>query len=316
MVPCLLQPMTSRRLRSLAASCLFLSLAAGAWLPPAEEEPRPLSLDPERVSWRQLEFRVRKLTMKATTDIEWALLPAKDVVAAMMPAAEGVAIEPDGPQVLRLTMDTTFLGKRSLTDVWIDPRAGQAFQWTKREYEKRARLKSYRFTEEGVYQLRRKPVEGSGDVAEEWPVAKELWDEYPAWLGDHVHVSEATALLYIVAAAELDEPGDLVQVPIFSTENLILVDFRVVGVERVKVDYEEVSGGPARQVKETIDVLEISIDAGRLGPTSTEDNLELMGMKGDVRVFLERESRIPVQLSGRVPVAGRTKIRVRRAVLR
>jgi len=270
-------------------------------------------LNPESVAWTELQFRARKLGFSLTADMALVATPAAQGASALVAPEEGTAVPP-GASIESIQLRSGFAGRSSEITVFFDPETGQALQQQQLDTGKRNRFRVSRFCAEGIDSSRREPAEGEAKrPSSDWSIRSHRWEDYPAWAGDDLLVSDATALFYLVAAAKLDKPGDRHQVPVFTKGNLILVEMTVRSVDRVKVDYTT-SGGS--RVKGTVDALRISLDAQHLDPDSKESDLELLGLQGDVEMLVDREKRLPLELSGRVPIAGKVTVRLVEAKFR
>lgn len=274
-------------------------------------------LDLSRIRWSELAYRAKKLGFSATTELKLAMVPAATAAAEMVAASQGEAVAPVG-EILMLSMATKGVGQDSLVRIWMDPTNGAAVQRDQHDRGKKKRWRVYSYTDEGVGVLTRRPKAGESDREHgSWSERDERFTEYPAWLGRGVLVTEPGAIFFIAAAAPLDDVGDMIQVPVFSRNNLILVELSVERVDRIKVDYAELSSfGGERRVKGTVEVLRLKVDSRHLDPDSAEGDFEFLGLKGDVQIFLDKKTRAPLQISGRVPIAGNVNIRVQRVVLK
>jgi hypothetical protein len=128
-------------------------------------------------------------------------------------------------------------------------------------------------------------------------------------------VTEPSALFYLLASADLSAVGDVVTTHVFSKNRLIQVDLTVTAVERLEVDYVEVSPPLERRVRGAKDLLRIILDGTPLGEGEADDDFELLGLRGNVVVFLDPEVRAPVQVSGKIKYAGKGNVRLQRVVL-
>ena len=173
-----------------------------------------------------------------------------------------------------------------------------------------------RFTDRGVEVVSSRPLAGE-DFArpQSWTGRKERFEAFPSWVDEDLEISEPTALFYLLAAAELDAPGDRVELPILSKGELIMVDLEVIGGETLEVDYIKVTPAGEQMIRGSVPVLKIKVSGRLLDPRSTAKNLEFMGMKGDIDIYLDLETRAPLQVSGRVPVVGRARARIERLVV-
>jgi len=272
-------------------------------------------LKADSVRWTELQFRARKMGFSLTAKMELAAPSADAAAKALVVPVEGTAVAP-GASIRSIRLQSGFVGRNSEITVFFDPATGQALQLEQLDSGKRNRFRVARFCAEGIDAQRREPEEGETKRPHaEWSKSSHRWEAYPGWAGDDLLVSDPTALFYVAAAAPLEKPGDRYQVPVFTRGNLILVEMTVRAVDRVQVDYTTGAGGNSR-VKGAAEALRISLDAQHLDPDSDESDLELMGLRGDVEMLVDRETRLPLELSGKVPIAGRVKVRLVEAKLR
>jgi hypothetical protein len=276
-----------------------------------------LELDPQKVRWTELEYRAKKLTFSASTTILYGLVATSASRAQLTKPGQGIAVEATGPEVARVDLETQGMGRRTTTTLWLDPTSAAALQRSQAEAGSKPRIKTYRFTGDGVFATLRRPASGESDRPHDrWSDVSEGFRDYPEWTGRGLIVSEPSVLFYLVSAAPLRAQGDLVQLPVFSKDRLLLVELRVVGTESVKVDFERRTATGTQRIKGSREALRLVVDARRLGPESAEGDLSFLGLQGDVELLVDRESGAPLEVRGRVPVAGRVTVRLQRVTLR
>ncbi len=179
------------------------------------------------------------------------------------------------------------------------------------------RIKSVRYGERGLSGVRLRPGAGEqGLPPAGWTDERRDGKDYPAGLPADLRVSDPTALFFIIAASAIERPGDSVRIPLFSDDRIILVEARALDLRRVDVDYERVDAEGTRRIREPATALRLSLDAHVLGAGREDASFEIAGLRGDVEMLVDRATRVPLELSGRVPYAGRVAIRVRRVVAR
>jgi hypothetical protein len=290
----------------------LLGLATLLSLPaPAE----PMELDAERLEWSSFALRARRMGMSFHVRVGAELVDAREAASGFVTRPEG--LEPRGDELVLTTLETRGMGNQSTTRLWTEPDDAVALQRTQRDGGRRHRLRINRYERGGVLSIRRAPLAGEDTKPpEEWGEVSETESPFPDWAGDGLEVSEPSVLLYVLAVAELEEVGDRVQLPVFSRGELLLVDLLVTGTERSRVELAVTSGGETRDVREQVELVEILIDGSHLGPESEEGDFEFLGMRGDVTVLLHPEYRVPIEVSGRVPRAGRVRVRLRELELR
>ena len=137
---------------------------------------------------------------------------------------------------------------------------------------------------------------------------------YPDWAGDDVIVSHPGALFFITSAAPLDKLGDVYQFPVFSKDELLLIQLEVLKEVQAKVDYVEQSASGERRIKKTVPALKLGAETRPLGPDAEEGDMEFIGLQGNVEILLDKSTRVPLLISGKVKFAGRVNIKLRRVV--
>lgn len=273
-------------------------------------------IDASRVRWSELSYKAKKLGFSAGTDLKLSSVAAAEAAAELYVPPEGEARSPGSSEVALLTMETKGLGQDSLTRLWFDPANATAFQRDQHDRRKGKQWRAYRYLEEGVASVTHRPAAGEkGQSPDRWSDRSTGSFEFPDWLGDGALVTEPAAVFFIAAAAALDEVGDRIQVPTFTKNKLLLVELEVVGIEQLKADYTQKSSAGERRVSGRVDAIHISVDSRRLGPDSEEGDFEFLGLRGDVEMWVDQTTRVPIQISGRVPVVGKAHVRLRRAVV-
>ena len=301
-------------LQRVARACATILVAVPSVL--ALAAPSPAQLDEQSVPWTALDFAARKLGFSMRASLEIDSRSAEATASELVAAPEGKVLRPEGPvEVIRLR--SGFLGRNSDITTLVEARDGRALQQEQVDSGKRQRHVVSRYCEEGVYTLRRVPNEGEEKLPQEsWSGESSRWEAYPTWVGDDLLVTDTATLFYLAAAAPLHETGDRLQIPVFTGGNLVLLEMTVRSVDRVNADYESVSESGSSRVRGSVDALRISLDAQHLDPDSREEDLEIMGLVGDVEMVLERAHRLPLELSGRMPYVGKVTVRLGKAKLR
>src|SRR5690606_23151977 len=180
------------------------------------------------------------LFLSADARVELALRPAAGVSLRSPPKITPV---PAGPELLVMTVDAMGGGRRSRTELYMDPVTGAALQRDQPDYQGRLREPIYRFTASGAYQWTRWPATGKEKSLPpaQWTRTSEGLRAYPS-PATGVHpgpVLEPTGLLYAVAAAPLDRPGDQAVFSIFSRRDLQRVTVTVVPGPEIEVRYDQ-----------------------------------------------------------------------------
>lgn len=271
----------------------------------------------ERVRWSELDFKASKLFLSASTEVALGEVPSSRVRADLLPVKTIEGLEPPGDSALELRLRSRGMGRDSEIRLWFTDRA-RALQRTQHEDgKKRARHVVYRFGREGVERRRWEP-ETDAQVALpylEWTDVTDSSYPYPAGSAGHRPVIEASMLLWLVSAAELNRPGDRLELLAFSERRLNRVEITVEELTTRKLDYEEESPSGRRTLRGPTEVLRLSIH-GEPVQTGSGDDFEFLGLSGNLELLLDPSSRVPVEVSGRVKYAGHVRVKLQRVLLR
>jgi len=274
------------------------------------------NLDPSRVGWSELSYRAKKFIFSAGTELVLSSVPSAQAAAELFTPETGEPRLLGSEGATLLSMETKGLGEDSVTRLWLNPADATALQRDQHSRGKRKRWRAYRYMSDGVASVTHYPTAGEeGQPREAWSDRSTGMFEYPEWLGDGALVTEPAAIFFVAAAAALDNVGDRIQVPVFSKNKLLLVELEVEGTERLKANYTERSSSGERRVSGRVDAIRVSIDSRALGPEAEEGDFEFLGLRGDVEMWIDPTTRAPIQISGRVPVAGKANVRLQRAVI-
>ena len=312
--------------RSLRHGALAALVLGAHWAAPVAAS---AELDLNRVAWTELRFKATKLVFKATTEIKLERAQHGDVRADLIDPEKRAWIDPSDDRNLFLSADSRVLGRESKARLWLAGSDAAAFQ--RDELSTRRRYKVYRYADGGVYIETRRPARGErGKPHARWSLVEAEYSPHPISLEAGQRIAEPLALLLAVSAAPLDEAGDTAELLVLSKGLLVDVEMRVIGREALSLRYTEVSGASSRKVSGPIDALRIAVRGRRAGARGRRAgargrragaglesaDLELMGLKGDLEMLLDADSRIPLRISGKIPILGRVRLNLRRVQLR
>ncbi len=264
--------------------------AAAAW-----------QVEPERIQWRSIRLEARKLFLSASTTAEWSLTEGRRVRNDLL-VDEGHPLIPVSPQVARLEVYATLPGIRSATTLWMDADNGNALQYRIHDSGRRYRERTVRFATTGATQHTRRPA-GNDDktTPATWTdLSADFWPY--ATLPDKGPVLDALGLLYVVAGGPLLKPGDHLDTLVFQRRKLAQVGLTVDRLTDVPVSYRITGPKTARTCTGTAKALQIrlTVDPYR----SDQSDFEFLGLKSDIYVLVEPESRLILKIEGQAAVVG------------
>jgi hypothetical protein len=123
---------------------------------------------------------------------------------------------------------------------------------------------------------------------------------------------EPLVLLYLVSAIDLESPNGTLSLCVFNKKQLHQVQIRKAGIQRLVVDYrQKLKEGEVRREGE-IEAVKYSFKTRSLaGKDEKAEPFSFLGLKGDFDVFVDKTSRIPVQVSGEIAKFGKVDIKLR-----
>ncbi len=295
-------------------SILFAVLALLLAAAPANADTRfdPARFDPARVGWSEIRMTGSKLFITADARLSLRNVPGADLRPELLAVADErfTSLTP-GTDVLELLYETRAIGRRSRLTLWMDPFSGAAFQRTQHDQDGKMRLRTYRFGSEGAYQRTFRPATAAEKALppDRWTDISEGLRTYPVPPGNQA-VVEPTGLLYAIAAAALNQPGDTLDVLVFRRRDTQTVRIEVQSPREISVRYDELQPQGAVPRSGKVQALRLSLQGLPVPGGDPDDDVELLGLRGRLELLLEPKTRAPLQLSGNVKIVGAVTLRL------
>lgn len=300
---------TARHILHITAALLCCSLAqAGDAMATAP------ALDPARPGWSEIRMTATKLFLSAEAHLALRMVPATSICSGLLPIP-GVATITPGDEVLELVYEASGLGRKSRLTLLMDPVSGAAIQGTHHDLEGKHRYRVWRYGETGAYQRTRWPLNRSEETLppQNWTKTSEGSRVYPVDPAGRP-VLESTGLLYAIAAAALDKPGDQVELLIFRRRDTQIVHVEVMTPREISVNYAEVWPNGAVQRRGKITPLRLSVrglpvvDRPGKPASQPDEDFELLGLRGNIELAVDADTRTPLVLSGSAPIFGKVTL--------
>ena len=273
--------------------------------------------DPEGVAWSRLEFEATKFFITATSSVNLDSRPSAEAASELFAPAQGEPVlAPRGPATSRIDIRTRVLGRDSKVRFWFEPGDARALERSElSRSSKRRRLKIYRYARPGVHAHTVRPDEDEeAKPHDDWTRVADRYIPFPEDLNGAV-VTEPAALLYAVPAGALNKPGDELVVHVFSRRRVTPVDVRVEERKRLQVSYVETSSTGDRTVEEEVETLRVTLRPRLDEDAGSDAGIRLLGLEGDIDLYLEPRTRTPLLVTGKIKVAGTVRLWLRRVVL-
>ncbi len=276
------------------------------------EEPR---FDFSRVGWRSLKFEASKFFMTASTEIKLEPACFQDLPGDLPRSPDGELLDPNGSDLLLLTLKSTAFGTTGLVQSWFREENADAILGSKLNTGRKNYRKIYRFTLDGVYTHRLSPDNRKEkDSVALWSEVSERYDLlYAKQPFSRVPVCEAPAIFYLLSASQLEKSGDSFFVYCFTGDTVLKLSPRVTGERELELEYDLLTHGGLKKVTEKTDVLEITLQAEPV--LYDDESFKLLGLEGNVRVLLRKDNRMPVRVMGKAAVVRNLEIKLMQATL-
>ncbi len=263
--------------------------------------------------WHCLEFEAEHMIFKAKTRLCLQEANPEDLkiwLPAGDPKEPKLSENRPGTQLLDLQVESDIVGRKSTDRTFFENTTGRVLQRTKVKLGKDPYRKSFRFTESALEWTRSAPISSQeaqqGEPA--WSKIEYFDAPYPQDPGCQVH-SEPVTLLYLAAAHDWNAESKI-ELCIYASKHWNRVEAKSIGLESLDVTYEQ--GGKEHKVQQARVIV---LKAKGAGQSSGDDLFELMGLKGDIRIYLEPKSNLPLAIRGEMPWVGEVLVHLTKAEL-
>ena len=283
----------------------------------------PYKFDMSEVVWNSLSFKSDNFLGTVKTKARLKKVPVDEIEGMLISSPHGEVLKPSGTKNFIVTINSTIdplIGSDELlvTRLWFVPQEATALQRIRLRKGKEKWEKTYRWTENGVYRLRKKPKGSDEDELplERWTDSENSFYPYDLDQSKCGSVTGPSALLYVVSAADLAVGDQPLNLCVFNKKQLHLLRVRAEKYQLLKINYLEKSQHEETRRKGKAEVLKISFTSRSLFADEAQaEPFSFLGLKGEFTIFIDKASKIPVQVSGKIPGIGRVDIKLREASL-
>lgn len=283
-----------------------------------------LELDAKRIPWANLSYQAKSFWVKVSTDLHLESLSADVVKAAMIDNKHGVALQVPAKGAYKLTSNTIIDSLAQspveiVNQVWFDPADATALGRVRLRKGKDDFKKIYRFTQQGVFRHRREPKDPQEAQVdpEQWTDVRDTFYPYNLAQLGCTNVSERLLLIYIVAAVEQLDNDRPLFLCVFGKRQLFQVQLKSAGLHSVTVDYVEKKHQTQQHRQGKVKAHKIILETRPLESNLEKvENFSFLGFRKNIAFFFDPSSKLPIQVSGEIPTAGKTILKLREVQLR
>ena len=293
---------------------LFFSLTSLA----AEKVP-VLSIDKTTVPWKHLSFKGKEFFAKLAAEVKLTS-PLKSEIDAFILSPQGfpIAITKSGVLTIdtKISVKSVFAKVKLQNIAWFDPVTLSTMQYVRQRIGLKDAKKIYRFTDKGVYRFTKQPIDKSETILlpKKWSAVKERFYPYDSEKKGCVHITAPMPVIYLISASKVSDFEKPVTVCVFNKKETIYLDIQKEPAEAVQLEYTEIKGDKVIQKNASISAEVLSLKARSISSGQTMNNFTLVGLQGNIKFYIDPESRVPVQLSGDYQGLGEIKLKLRKMV--
>lgn len=270
-------------------------------------------LDPSRVKWTDLYYKSYILFFPVKASVHFKSIPLARSQEVLLVPKEGQGTFPKTDPSYRMDIVSEIIGRNSLIKLWFDP-DGEAFQRTQTETGSKKRIKTYRMLKNGYYWREVTPGENEKDLPpNEWTRLKEGAETFKQFPPSEKVVSEPTALFYLISASSLNQPNDQYEEYILTKHGIFKLNLYAADYKEIEVSYESNKSGVKKALRGKYRTLHIRMKGAPIDP-SGKNGFEFLGLKRDIDLYLDPDSRILLQISGVADIIGRMDIKLKQVV--
>jgi len=291
---------------------MFILLLVHANVGRAEEHSLPL--DHDNVHWSRLIYAASAFFMTLESEVRQESVTTEKASTQLVLNDEKDVHKSSAENIVRIDNFSEGFGKKAHYTLWFDQN-GEALQRKKLVKGKRNEIKIYRFSSCGYFTLRKKfSSENFDENFKQWGEAKKSYTDFSSDLCGKQPVYDVNALLYLISALNIKEVGYQRELTTFSDGKLLRV--KIVAKKMTSIYGDFIINSPQKEqtVNDSIDVLELHL----VPVTSSKkerESFRFLGLKGNIKVYLDLTHQLIVRLRGNVDVVGNLDINLKKAEL-
>jgi hypothetical protein len=281
-------------------------------------------IDDDRVLWNQLSYRAKSLFGKLTTDVHLTAVPVEEAGDLLISDPDEEGLLASGETIINLTVTSNIeplFGSDEIlnTQSLFNPNGSGALQRVRLRQGKDKWQKRYRFTQKGVSRLRIKPKNSREEKLppDQWTKIRNHFYAYGDTGRACRRILEPGYLLFFVSALKLTAVPNQLSLCVFNKKQLHRVDVSLKGSRTLKINYLEKQDENQSRVVKAVDTIKFSFQPRPLAPPGVEpEEFSFLGLKGDFDIYVDKASKLPVLISGRIAAIGKLEIKLQEVDLR
>jgi hypothetical protein len=272
--------------------------------------------EPRMPGWTRLRYADTTVLGSLSTEVRIAKSDLR-AMQAVVPSGLPELPLPAAPEDL-LALEVSAYGHsivKSYTasaTTWFNPGDGATIQRDKLTRGGKASKRIYRYTPHGVHRLRIEPEDRNEEKedAGNWSRVKQTYFPFDQEKAGCAVVIDPAVLFYLVSVAGLHPDSAPLRFCAFTNDELYWLSVKPQELRQRSVNYTRRTSTIEEKVEGTIEVLPLEIRATPVRHKKRSKEFEFLELRGNIRIFLDLKTGIPVQISGERRVAGKMDIKL------
>lgn len=267
------------------------------------------------VVWSALTLQAMRFGSTATAEITLDTLPAAAAASDFLESPQGIPLAASGKEIARLTVsvELDILGERQVrleNRLWLDPPTHTPLYLVRTRFGLKDYYQRFRFTREGVFRQQVEPASAreAARPPEAWSRTGRNFYPYPAERPGCSGTIETSMLINLIAALPVTAGKTPPSFCVFHKRQLHWVSLHAQPERRVRFDYLEKRGEQEMRRTGSVSASGVSLVSRPIGSYrgDVEDFIE-----NDSQLILSPEERLPLVVSGELPLIGRVEMRLK-----
>ena len=148
-------------------------------------------------------------------------------------------------------------------------------------------------------------------MPEKWSAVKDRFYPYDPEKKDCLNITAPMPVIYLISASKVSDFEKPLTICVFNKKETIYLDIQKGPAESVQLNHIEIKGDEATQKNTSILAEVLSLKARSISSGQTMSNFTLVGLQGNIKIYIDPESRVPIQLKGDYQGLGEIKLKLR-----
>jgi hypothetical protein len=216
------------------------------------------------------------------------------------------------PNVWALDVLSSVVDNSEQLAVSFDPATGRVLSRSRISSGKEQRMKSYQYETDFILRERRNSPADTKTPPDQWPVTSTKYVNFPTSKGNTV-VTSPYMLVLLASQLQAQGPNKSMEVIVNTDLNFYRVKLTSGNGVPIKADYK-VSGQEA--VSGEFETVAVAIQARPEGKLEDKEDFSLLGLNGEIILFFDPKTGLPLQIRGDAPRIGSTEINLKSVTMR